>query len=368
MGRHIISSVHMLRAIAALGVCVAHLSYEFNYKLASRLLPSFVSFGEVGVDLFFVISGFVIVHSSKELFGTSRGALIFFERRIIRIVPLYWFACAIMIGWVYAMHGGFAPLHWPLITVIANLFFIPLAYADGSTVPFLGVAWTLFFEVLFYCIFALAMQIGSPAKTVALTTAILAILVGAQWFFALPAPLSYWSNTIVVEFVFGMLIALMYSAGLQVSSRAAAAMIGIGLCGLIAAETLSLNQSPIRGFSLGIPSAFIIAALALMPPVSGKGVTWRVLFFWGNASYALYVMHPYAITVPRLLLGPAQIMQHPILSGSLMVCAALVIAAATHWCFEVPVVSRLKKYVARDTFHHERSSPTWWFFRWHDLP
>ncbi len=97
-----IGTIQVLRALAALAVCVAHLHYEFAGKLAAPdLLPPGISYGEIGVNIFFVISGFIIVYSSEKLFGQNGGALAFLRRRLIRIVPLYWFSSTILIAWSF---------------------------------------------------------------------------------------------------------------------------------------------------------------------------------------------------------------------------------------------------------------------------
>ena len=100
--------IQALRALAASAVLVAHTGGEFEQHLSLHgLMPNFVN-GGAGVDLFFVISGFVMVYSSERLFARRASFRTFFTRRVIRIVPLYWTMTSVMLLWV--MVRGFAAI------------------------------------------------------------------------------------------------------------------------------------------------------------------------------------------------------------------------------------------------------------------
>jgi exopolysaccharide production protein ExoZ len=81
-------SIQALRAIAALMVLVGHATTTLIVEQKAASLPNF-AVGPFGVDLFFVISGFVMVYSSERLFGEPGASRKFFARRLARIVPLY---------------------------------------------------------------------------------------------------------------------------------------------------------------------------------------------------------------------------------------------------------------------------------------
>ncbi|SRR6266571_871351 len=86
-----LQSIQILRAVAALLVLAGHLWATLAWLGKPDALPNFVA-GAAGVDLFFVISGFVMVHSSEKFFGQPGGSVQFLLRRLARIVPLYWVA------------------------------------------------------------------------------------------------------------------------------------------------------------------------------------------------------------------------------------------------------------------------------------
>src|SRR5690348_841715 len=84
--------IQILRAVAAIAVVVSHAAQNLDrFAIAPNTSHFFVS-GAAGVDLFFVISGFVMVYASEPLFGSASGAVTFLYHRIVRIVPLYWLA------------------------------------------------------------------------------------------------------------------------------------------------------------------------------------------------------------------------------------------------------------------------------------
>ncbi len=147
--------LQVLRVMAAVLVLITH----SGFYVSERLDHSFKYWetGAAGVDLFFVISGFVMVYSSVKLIGDRRGWLVFSQRRIIRIVPMYWLATTVKLV-VMVLAGEFV-LHarFSLLDTSMSYLFLPTRNSDGNLFPLLGVGWTLNFEMLFYLLFAVAL-------------------------------------------------------------------------------------------------------------------------------------------------------------------------------------------------------------------
>ncbi len=152
-----LDSVQMLRAIAALAVIWSHSTLELLRftDVDLRTFSSLSSMGRIGVDIFFVISGFVMVYVSSRHFQKTGEVSRFVLRRIIRVVPVYWFYTSLMLGVAL-----FAPdmlrnfkLSW--FHVAASYLFIPWATpGDNDFHPLLGIGWTLNYEMFFYILFA----------------------------------------------------------------------------------------------------------------------------------------------------------------------------------------------------------------------
>ncbi|PZN94338.1 MAG: acyltransferase, partial [Hyphomicrobiales bacterium] len=152
--------MQVLRAIAAFMVAVHHIQADAAVVAPQGglspvwrdILPWMA-----GVDIFFVISGFIMVHASGELFGRPGATRLFLERRIARIVPLYWAATTLflLIGYVVpaALNSG-AP---DLGQIMASYLFWPAVSTQGLVQPVYSLGWTLNYEMLFYVLFAAAL-------------------------------------------------------------------------------------------------------------------------------------------------------------------------------------------------------------------
>ena len=106
-----IASIQILRAVAALAIALHHSLYEADrvmQKLGGTFKWQFVLPLEIGVDLFFVISGFVMVHASRDMFGNSGSIMPFLRRRLARIAPIYWATTFVFIALAFT---GLAPLN-----------------------------------------------------------------------------------------------------------------------------------------------------------------------------------------------------------------------------------------------------------------
>ena len=293
-------------------------------------------FGPKGVDLFFVISGFIMALTTAAK-PISAGR--FFAFRIVRVVPLYWLATLLMVACAVALPQLFKSLHFDAVTLTKSLLFIPhysLSWPD-YVYPVLVPGWTLNFEMFFYALFAASLLLPR-ARAAALATA-LCLLVGIGLFFGPftnPFALTY-TDPRLLEFAIGMGIAWSYMhkharAGLVASLFAIAA--GFFL--------LSRPDSTISV----IAGATIIVYGSLHPRI----LAWqnRPLLELGNASYSIYLSHLFALgalrvvwvrLVPTLALGSA---------WAFMMVGLAVCAAAGWLCYrfiEKPMTKRLHNAV-----------------------
>jgi exopolysaccharide production protein ExoZ len=134
-----------------------HITENISNRLGITLTSIDARIGAAGVDLFFIISGFIIVYASEPLFGKPAGPQVFFLRRLIRIAPLYWTVTAFFIVLFLASPNGFAATiaasNTSIGAIIASFMFLPFARPDGTMFPLHSVGWTLNYEVFFYVIF-----------------------------------------------------------------------------------------------------------------------------------------------------------------------------------------------------------------------
>ncbi|MGE5157743.1 MAG: acyltransferase family protein, partial [Gemmatimonas sp.] len=321
-------SLQALRAIAAWLVFWGHAINAVNLKVAAEF-PTL--YGPFGVDLFFVISGFVMVYSSEGLFGQPGASIKFFARRVARIVPLYWAATAILVWFVVPYASTKA--------VLGSLFFAPHIPSEA---PLLFVGWTLVFEMFFYAVFAIALLAQRRFAVVAAVSVFLiafSVLLGpapgaaALWAHPPAASgIAYLADPVIFEFVFGMMIALVYRAGGRLSIWATVGLIIAGLIWLAA----TLDSVP-RPYSAGIAAALIVAGMALSSMPSPKRNAFiRGVVFLGDSSYALYCTHLLSFSlvgwvVTQLAISPTG---HAWTYMGVMLATGLVIAAGTYLLFE----------------------------------
>jgi exopolysaccharide production protein ExoZ len=202
-----ILSLQALRAIAAWMVVMDHALLELTGNAAQNSITRVAwALGSSGVSVFFIISGFIMVNISWKNFGTSRAPAQFLQRRIIRIVPLYWAATilALFFHQFSATHGaadGWRELGY-------SLLFVPYQGGDQSWTPILPQGWTLNFEIVFYLLFAAGLFLPRRA---ALTT-IIGVLVAFVFLgsYIPNANLAYLASPIVIWFALGMVLAIFW--------------------------------------------------------------------------------------------------------------------------------------------------------------
>ncbi len=202
-----IHSLQALRAIAAWLVITDHAILELTHNSPANPASNLAwSLGEAGVYVFFVLSGFIMVHISWDAFSQPGAPMQFLRRRLVRIVPLYWGATLLALAYhrVSATHGAHAGLR----ELTYSLAFIPYPGDDNSWRPILPGGWTLNYEMLFYGVFTLGLLLPRP-RGLAVVASSLALFVGVGFF--LPAgSLSVLASPIIFWFLLGMGLALQW--------------------------------------------------------------------------------------------------------------------------------------------------------------
>ena len=204
-------SVQLLRALAAWVVVGHHvMQLFFNFEAHNALEDLLVEKGGAGVDVFFVISGLVIFLASADKALTPWR---FMLMRVARIAPAYWFYTVLLAVLVTAMPWMFPDVQLELGHVLLSMLFIPAQNPAGYGVyPLLDVGWTLNFEMLFYCLFAVALLVREACRlwVVAALLYLLCYVIGPAFDLAD----GFYRNDIVLEFLMGVAIGMLYRRGL----------------------------------------------------------------------------------------------------------------------------------------------------------
>ncbi|GEO99236.1 acyltransferase family protein [Methylobacterium haplocladii] len=346
--------VQALRAFAALLVVVHHAQFEtaalaIRTNLAFR--PSTLLPWPVGVDVFFVISGFIIVYASASLYGRPGGRRRFLAHRVARLVPLYWLLSAAYLAVALAVPGlltgeagasGLDPA-----SIAASFLFWPMLRPDGTALPLYGLGWTLNCEMFFYAVFAIGIGWGRRAAVAWLVAALGLLVLSRAAFPDMPMPLAFWTSPIILEFAFGAALGLARAEGFRIGLPVRAMLCAGGLTLLMLVPEPSLALHP---FVYGIPSALLVAAAALGHDPASSGddspsLSVRAAAALGDASYALYLVHPFVLRGTREALVRSGL--GPVLGAwpslGLMIGLAVLVSLAVYRLVERPLTRRARR-------------------------
>lgn len=260
-----------------------------------------VTIGNAGVDLFFVISGFIMVHVTH---GRDQTCLGFWIDRLRRIVPLYWFYTLLMASIALFLPFILKTAEFDAIHILKSLFFIPSyhpnpAYNDHVW-PLLVQGWSLNYEMFFYFVFGSLMVFGSIwIRTGGLTLILVVLVVLGQIFGSADPAWRTYTSPLLLEFLAGAGIGVAYLRGNMITRKGAWLCITIGL-GLFVLAIWRPGWAEGRAIVWGLPSVFlVVGALGLE---TGRG-SFRTLNLLGDASYSTYLSHTFTLGVIGVLWG-----------------------------------------------------------------
>ena len=337
-------NIQVLRAIAAMLVVHAHVASFAGLDLAW-------TGGANGVDLFFVISGFIIAYVAAL---DSREFLL---RRLIRIVPIYWASTLAIYALVVVAPQLFRSTSSDPVLLIRSLLFLPTGSSvhtsDGIPHPTLNGGWTLNYEMYFYVVYAVSLAISRTWATAVAIAVLVAVIAVVHATSLIESPVAaFYGNPIVFEFVFGMLA---FHALRWIGDRPAVGAHTVEKLGLVAAAigglvVLAFNyellgDTSARWLYSGVPGFFVLFAAVLLERRHGLRITNRLAVMTGDASYVLYLIHVYVVLgVTRLVIGHHRFSEVPgQLVDLVLIAIATTIAIGIYRYFEQPILRVLKR-------------------------
>ncbi len=326
-------------------VLLAHVKEaEIDYGGDRTILPHFLYMGVVGVDLFFLISGFVMTHVALSGARGSDAERRFIFNRAARIYPVYWSATLILMALYAGKHFLFAEAT-PFPNPVATFLLSP-----SNFYPLVPVGWTLVHEMYFYVVFALFVFWGG-ARLPQFLSVWAAILVAALTFGAFDA--NAWTkvvfNPLTFEFVAGASIALLVRTGF---TRFAGPALIVGVA-LFAIQTLffadklypsAMGQFAWRAAIFTPPFALIPYGAATVERTSGRHApSW--LRKTGDASYSLYLIHvPVFLVAGKLIsISVADTRLDNMLLIAAFTASALAAGFALHHFVERPLLNTTRR-------------------------
>ena len=272
-------SIQYLRALAAVSVVLSHC-------WSGSVVP------QAGVDVFFVISGFIMWTITSSTAHTLHP-IKFLWARLSRVGPLYWVATLVMAAHQHAAMGDIA----------ASLAFWPYFGESGKIWPVLVQGWTIDYEMMFYALMSMTLLISRELALIALSVCLLALsllhttIVGTLH----NAPLDAYTNPIILEFLSGIVLAELRLRRWMPHSAVGMALCGIGVVVFWATAPVELPDGWERCILWGIPAFLIVAGCVIVETRLGM-IEARGLRLLGDASYSLYLTHTFVVrTVLRWL-------------------------------------------------------------------
>jgi exopolysaccharide production protein ExoZ len=286
-------SIQALRGVAVLLVVLVHTRHFELRVLGTSAIPEWGVHLQAGVDLFFVISGYLMVAVTRRRGLETPHPLRFLARRAIRIIPLYWLVTLIVAALMILLPSlGPRRTDSILIEVVRSLAFWP-----GNQAPLVGQGWSLIHEMYFYIVFSVSLILPLRKSVLFLFAWAFITGVGGVVVWSPPVTFGPWVKVslhpLTFEFLAGALLAITHREGWLRWWRTAF-FIAI-LSAIACAQLPELERDGfLRPFCYGLPAILLLHAavcmekkIAIFPP--------RYLVLIGDASYSIYLWHILAI-------------------------------------------------------------------------
>ncbi len=322
-----------IRAIAALLVVYFHAILQMEKLNPDAWITDYL-FGKSGVDLFFVLSGFVMWITTSDKPQTVGD---FWWKRVRRVVPLYWAVTLAAAAVAFVLPQILKSTQFDVPHILASLAFLPWINpsdpAGDMIAPLIVPGWTLNYEMYFYFLFGLCLLVPVRHRILAI-----ALLIGSIFAIANLAPEStaarFYGDTVIFEFVAGVILGRIYKTGLSFTAPVVIFAVALGFAALLFNDYRGFDMP--RLITIGLPAAVIIffATAIRIPDLKA----WRWLRILGDASYSIYLTHIFTLAGSRMVYPRViDILQSDTLFVVVMMLMSTLVGLASYYLFEVPV-------------------------------
>ncbi|ELY2859501.1 acyltransferase [Cronobacter sakazakii] len=282
-----VNSLQAVRFFAAFAIVVYHAARQLRLssenELINRVYEILSTKLELGVDVFFVISGYVI-YSSYQSRNKSAGEFII--DRIIRVAPMYWVTSIIFILMLHINFNLYPISDISFTGIIKSLLFIPSLNLEGKYLPVLSVGWSLNLEMMFYASFSLCILLFKRRIFISIISVVSLVYLLSP----IIEGMYFYHNTLVFEFLAGCVIASLGDERLSILKRHKKYFTILLLVAFLLALTISSSN---RLLIWGVPSFLLV----LFCVTNDKSIrTRKAMMVLGASSYSLYLLHRIVIT------------------------------------------------------------------------
>ncbi len=348
--RHQLSTVQWLRAVAAMLVMLFHTSQGVEFR-TGVLTSRWTDFGACGVDIFFVISGFIMTVTSA---GKNFRLGDFLIKRVLRIAPIYWLFTLLKAMSLLLIPSLVLFSVFSIRNIVTSLLLVPYDTPGRGVVPLIIVAWSLELEIMFYLVFGLCRSL-LPRQWVTAITLIFLATMAAYVLGPANYVIGFYARPVIFEFLFGILLGRLFLSDRLPQKRVCLAMVAIASASLL---ILPQGTESTRFLLWGLPSAALVLGMVAIEK-HYRLWRWPVMTLIGDSSYSLYLTH--TLAVPFIML-PLHYL-HPGLIGSYiylvpMLVLQVLIGCMTFRFVEKPVTlllqRRYKAWTAVGALHAQK--------------
>jgi exopolysaccharide production protein ExoZ len=346
------------RGLAALLIVLYHITETSQFYFHFMPLGGIFNIGWNGVDFFFVLSGFIIYYVHKNDIGNPGRFIYYCKKRLIRIYPIYWIIATVNLAVLYLFSKNITnnQLQIQMHDTVYLLKSYLLIFQQGF--PFLGVAWSLCYEVAFYVVFGLAILFGRKIMAAFGITYLLCFLFLKFLPLGKSTLYMFVTSNYHIEFIIGVLAGVCFyridkitSPKINVGSMLRIFLISglilfviTSACSFYLPDYFDYHSTTCR-LCYGLASFLIILGVTRLKINSNNKFSLFLLSL-GNASFVLYLAHPLILSVffkvyTRLNLSNNMVLNYFICFLSLLV--SVVIAIIIHKSIELNINNWLTK-------------------------
>lgn len=362
-----LDSIQALRAVAAILVVHMHsissskLVFEKTFQSEFYYLKDW---GSIGVDLFFVISGFIMSRVVDSYKGLGQWKL-FVVKRAIRIIPLYWGLTCLAVLIKFIQQSDIE-----ILEIGKAIYFFPFFEQKFFIFPIMNVGWTLSFEMYFYLIIGILLFAKTKdfLRTLILTLVLLT-LVGAIYEYD-NVLYRFFTSPLILEFGMGILCGLIYTNISKDYVRLSAFILfSIGLLLIINAIYWRYgnvkpfiilnnnNQALLRAINWGIPCALLLLGCVLLEKINAIRIHNLVKLI-GDSSYSNYLIHMFVINAATKYAYKATSLSAALDSNFYifsLVAICTFLSLGVYLCIEKPITDFIARVLFNSNYHRPKS-------------
>jgi exopolysaccharide production protein ExoZ len=318
-----IENIQILRAFAAINVVLFHIILTSStYNQTTNLLLLFGNFGLSGVDIFFVISGFIITYAQSV---NKKKISEFLVLRFIRIVPLYWF-----LTFVFSIIFFFFSSYFRERTISLELFFYSIFFISNISLtvhPVIIPGWTLEYEMIFYLLFSISLFI----KKLKFKFIYLFIIISFIAFVL--------KEFKMLEFLFGVICAFIY-LNYYINKKNSFILLTVSIFFFL---ITIFNKGFLYNYLIwGLSSFLLFLSLIYLPQIKSK-----IFIFLGNASYSIYLIQFFTIPIFYKLSSKFLLILNSDIVALLCLLFSVIIGCLIHLFIEKPLI-----YISKKNFNY----------------